>query len=1347
MKYINKAIAIALAAAMTISLLPTLSFAVEDVQLPQDTQVFTNDNPSFVEEETPPPEYTGEPDFSMVPPDAVLSSDETTGDEIIDDYTMPDITLSSSGGGGAPSITAPDFGPDGKPIKDENGRIISTYGYPLKGDPYNNMMVNEGKADGITVNPSYYLRDENFFGKWNMETLSWDIVGKFNYENIPGLANVEAAVKNNNDYEAAKLAIYNYYIVLERERNRKKDTTSAKKDQITADLLKKNFMYNANSGISPIDLMYVDGTQKYITSDITDTITKYLGTRQTISMFLVASEKDGMTASFDSKETGEKTSPFIKIKVNGSDMTIYPTDDMYISAGSNSTKSMGSLDPEHLMAQEDAIGTVNLVNDNTKRIYMKFDISGLKKGDTITGATLNMHGSNITADKEKELVLFYADETSWNENEYTYSKVLPQVIFSYDQDLTWPWSQPANAGYRYREELMRFNTWYDKLVKMYNATGDESYAYTALRQLTDYINVRGNSPVHIVTLDVALRMQTIPILTLQLIESDHMNPDAFTAFLKFMWVEADSAKNFIRNGNWGTSETQGLYTIAANLPEFTDSTRWVNRVKQRYDSLSSELIKDDLSCTELAIGYVDYSISTLIGAKDVADALNIKDYPYTQKTLDNILGLGQFEYYASMPGLRDNQVGDGYSHRGNFKSRLTYLANWFDDDHLKYAVSNNGDDGEKPDFTSIMFPNGLKAVMRTGWDEKAMYLFTDADGGFGNHAHPDDNSIVASAYGQYLLIDPLYGTYSESPEKTWLMSTRAHNTVLMNKQNQVYNSGSAKKGTLPRWETNNSYDFLTTDSPNTPDASSYKRSTLFIRNKFWLVNDYIVPKNSNSNEYIQSWHFLPEANISMDAETKAVSTGMNGVNMQVVPVGTDDLSRSEIVKGLYSEGQGSITNANYTEFEKKQFGNTVFNTILFPENKGEDFDIVASKIEIAGMTDTDASAYEFFLQDKNNPSNISRYQYYQLHDMSKKGVVTVGSISTDATMLFVELSNDGNIVYMVGQDVSVVLNNDLNKTIFKSDTKQKEVCIDWGREVCSIFGSPIASDTPKKDNYTLSANGNSIKSVYVNQNSVKHSQSGDVIVFDGTVTPPDPVPTPTPTQKPPTHGGGGGGGGGTVSTPKPTNEPTPTSDPSPTPTGDPTPIPSSEPTPSIDPTEKPVMNSEMKKEVTGHWAEKEICELYEKNIIAGQSENSLGLADSITRAEFITLLVRTLDTDISPYQNEFTDVAPDEWYADYIQTAYEKGWINGYEGTVSPTAPITREEMAKILAGAVDKPDIDGGMTAFVDTDAMSDWSIDSIKKVNGLGLMSGLPDGTFAPKANTKRDEAFVVIYRLLHL
>lgn len=109
----------------------------------------------------------------------------------------------------------------------------------------------------------------------------------------------------------------------------------------------------------------------------------------------------------------------------------------------------------------------------------------------------------------------------------------------------------------------------------------------------------------------------------------------------------------------------------------------------------------------------------------------------------------------------------------------------------------------------------------------------------------------------------------------------------------------------------------------------------------------------------------------------------------------------------------------------------------------------------------------------------------------------------------------------------------------------------------------------------------------------------------------------------------------------------------------------------------------------------------------------------------------------------------DQWYAGVIETAKECGLIQGADGYANPEANITREEMAVMLSNAARLEKIQAEQGAqepvFADESAIADWAAEGVRFAARLGLLSGYPDGTFLPQANAKREEAFVVVYRLL--
>ena len=115
----------------------------------------------------------------------------------------------------------------------------------------------------------------------------------------------------------------------------------------------------------------------------------------------------------------------------------------------------------------------------------------------------------------------------------------------------------------------------------------------------------------------------------------------------------------------------------------------------------------------------------------------------------------------------------------------------------------------------------------------------------------------------------------------------------------------------------------------------------------------------------------------------------------------------------------------------------------------------------------------------------------------------------------------------------------------------------------------------------------------------------------------------------------------------------------------------------------------------------------------------------------------------------FDDLSETE-YADYIMTAAAMGIVKGKGNNLfDPFSPITREEAAVMLSRvctmyASDKPAPESEVADMADSDSISDWARDSVKKVCALNIMQGMPDGTFAPKNPYTREQCYATFVRL---
>jgi hypothetical protein len=173
-----------------------------------------------------------------------------------------------------------------------------------------------------------------------------------------------------------------------------------------------------------------------------------------------------------------------------------------------------------------------------------------------------------------------------------------------------------------------------------------------------------------------------------------------------------------------------------------------------------------------------------------------------------------------------------------------------------------------------------------------------------------------------------------------------------------------------------------------------------------------------------------------------------------------------------------------------------------------------------------------------------------------------------------------------------------------------------------------------------------------------------------------------------------------------------------------------------------------------HWSKADVEEMASRLIVSGVSATSFMPERSVTRAEFVAILVRGLGLRgtggaAAPV---FSDVPEEAWYVETIKSAVSYGLMMGYEDeTFRPNRLITREEMFVMLdralklagAGLASSAD-DDSLTAFKDAGKISSWARNAASAAASMGLIKGF-DGMLAPQEHLSRAEAAVIIKRLL--
>ena len=168
----------------------------------------------------------------------------------------------------------------------------------------------------------------------------------------------------------------------------------------------------------------------------------------------------------------------------------------------------------------------------------------------------------------------------------------------------------------------------------------------------------------------------------------------------------------------------------------------------------------------------------------------------------------------------------------------------------------------------------------------------------------------------------------------------------------------------------------------------------------------------------------------------------------------------------------------------------------------------------------------------------------------------------------------------------------------------------------------------------------------------------------------------------------------------------------------------------------------------GYWAVDAIAHSYARGYFKGEGEGRFAPERAITRGEFVSILGRMAGASTSNTATAFGDVPSGVYYAGYVAWAQSKGIVAGVsQGRFEPNRTITREEMAVMLMkflASQNKSYAATGYTNFSDGGSIAGWAKDSVDKMTRQGILSGMGNGDFAPKANFSRAQAAQVLYTI---
>jgi len=170
-------------------------------------------------------------------------------------------------------------------------------------------------------------------------------------------------------------------------------------------------------------------------------------------------------------------------------------------------------------------------------------------------------------------------------------------------------------------------------------------------------------------------------------------------------------------------------------------------------------------------------------------------------------------------------------------------------------------------------------------------------------------------------------------------------------------------------------------------------------------------------------------------------------------------------------------------------------------------------------------------------------------------------------------------------------------------------------------------------------------------------------------------------------------------------------------------------------------------DVTPNFASEAILHLSQINVIGGTGQRRFEPLKATTRAEFVAMLDRLFG--LSPVAGAvpaFKDVTKESWFYPWAQAGVATGIAQGTKSrTFEPNRQITRQEAAVLMARALKQEPASSAHPQYKDEDSVAAWAVPYVNRLSELALIKGDTSGRFRPEAPLTRQEAAVILDRVL--
>ena len=447
--------------------------------------------------------------------------------------------------------------------------------------------------------------------------------------------------------------------------------------------------------------------------------------------------------------------------------------------------------------------------------------------------------------------------------------------FGVEQPVDWLANPTENQYKEWTWQFSRHNEW-KMLAHEYRLTENDAYAKKVASLFQSWIaqapcpeSAPGYDTKCWRTIECGIRMgANWPYVLFTFFRTKYFTDELLFQWYASVWEHGNRLFHFCTKNNWLLMEMNGLAHIGILYPQFRQANLWLQTALKKMQAEAKRQFYPDGFHYELTTCYHEVAINNYQRLFETAKAF---DCPLPSELFTTLKKACQLNIQLMMPNGQLPDINDGK--KWNVAEILQPKQRMIPNDSLIDWGASRGIEGKIPEYTSVALPFSGFFVMRTGWTNGDTWALFDAAPFGKGHQHEDKLSFLIFNNNRLLLTEGGNYAYDDSDMRRYVLSSRAHNVILVDGQGQnrrqsyIWKEDDiARKALDFSWHIHPNCDYAIgcyrEPFGNLPAGSViHERAIYFIKKSplspFFLVVDRLTAESAH--EYELLWHIDDES--------------------------------------------------------------------------------------------------------------------------------------------------------------------------------------------------------------------------------------------------------------------------------------------------------------------------------------------------------------------------------------------------------------------------------------------------------------------------------------------------------